>query len=131
MAEQTGLDWPGYLGSLPEDDACALAAWLSAQGLHVGEFMEVVDRAYATWPEPVRGHLDAFMHVVGRPCVTSYAFRKRHFARLVAMLEEAMASGALPGEVAPHELDLPVKLPTEGRSVEELLACLEHVAYAP
>ncbi len=131
MANQVGLDWPGYLRNLGGDDARALATWLGAQGLQVGEFMEVVDRAYATWPERRRWRPDAFISRVGRYAAASYAFRKRHFARLVAMLEEAMASGALPGEVAPQELDLPVKIHTEGRSVDELLAALERVSYKP
>ncbi len=130
MAEQVELDWPGYFRALPEVDARALATWLGAQGLQVGEFMEVVDRAYATWPEGWRGRPDAFTGLVGRHTARRYAVRKRHFARLVAMLEEAMASGALPGEVAPHELDLPVKIQTERTSVEELLAALERVTHS-
>ncbi len=130
MAEQVELDWPGYFRALPEVDARALATWLGAHGLQVGEFMEVVDRSYAAWPEQWLGRPDAFISLVGKHTAMSYALRKRHFARLVAMLEEAMASGALPGEVAPQELDLPVKIQTERRSVEELLAAVERVTHS-
>ena len=130
MADQPGLDWPGYIRSLREGDARALASWLGAQGLQVGEFMEVVDSAYAAWPRPWSGQPDAFIDLVGTQAAARYAFRKRHFARLVAMLEEAMASGALPGEVAPQELDLPVKIQTEPRPVAELLAALDRVTHS-
>jgi len=130
MADQVGLDWPAYFRALAEDDARALASWLGAQGLQVGEFMEVVDRAYATWPEQWRGRPDEFIGLVGRHTAVSYAFRKQHFARLVAMLEEAMASGALPGEVAPQELDFPVKVQAERRSVQQLLAALERITHS-
>jgi hypothetical protein len=124
MADQVGLDWPGYFRALREDDARALATWLGSQGLRVGEYIEVVDHAYARWPER---QPDVFIRLVGRRAASSYAVRKRHFARLVAMLEEAMASGALPGEVAPQELDLPVSIQTERPRVDELLAALDRV----
>jgi hypothetical protein len=130
MAEQVGLDWPGYFRTLPAGDAREFATWLYAQGLQLGEFMDVVDRAYATWPRPWRAGQDAFIALAGRQTATSYAFRKRYFARLVALLEEAMATGALPGEVAPQELDLPVRMQTQPRSVDELLAALERVSHA-
>jgi hypothetical protein len=124
-----GFDWPGYFRALPEDEARDLATWLGAQGLQVGEFIEVVDRAYAGWPERWRRRPDLFMRLVGLRTASSYAIRKRHFARLVAMLEEAMASGALPGEVAPRELDLPVRIQLERHSVDELLLALGRVTY--
>jgi hypothetical protein len=129
-ADPVGIDWPCYFGALPEDDARAFARWLSAKGLQVGEFMEVVDRAYSTWPTRWRGRPEAFIGLVGKHAATSYAFRKRRFAKLVAILDEAMASGALPGEIAPEELDLPVKRHTERRSVEELLAAVERVTHS-
>jgi hypothetical protein len=125
MADLVGLDWPRYFRTLPENDVRALATWLGAQGLRVGEFMEVVDRVYATAPRRSRGHTDIFVSVVGRPTARSYAQRKRHFGRLMAMLEAAIVSGALPGDVAPQELDRPVVIQTEPRPVDELLAALE------
>ncbi len=129
MADLVGLDWPGYFRSLPKDDVRALATWLGAQGLQVGEFMEVVDRVYATAQRRWRGRTEVFVSVVGRPTARSYAQRKRHFGRLMAMLEAAMVSGALPGDVAPQELDLPVAIQTEPRPVDELLAALERVSH--
>ena len=129
MADQVGLDWPNYFRTLPEGDARALASWLGAQRLQVGEFMEVVDRAYAAWPRPWSGQRDAFIDLVGTQAAARYAFRKRHFARLVAMLEAAMISGALPGEVAPQELDLPVADQIAPRPVEELLSAVERVSH--
>jgi len=124
-----GIDWPRYFRALPDDDVRALATWLGAQGLQVGEFMEVVDRVYATAPRRWRGRTEVFVSVVGRPTARSYAQRKRHFGRLMAMLEAAMVSGALPGDVAPQELDLPVAIQTEPRPVDELLAALERVSH--
>ncbi len=129
MADLVGLDWPGYFRTLPEDEVRALATWLGAQGLQVGEFMEVVDRVYATAPRRWRGRTEVFVRVVGRPTARSYAQRKRHFGRLMAMLEAAMLSGALPGDVAPQELDLPVAIQTEPRAVDELLAALERASH--
>ena len=129
MADLAGLDWPGYFRTLPEDEVRALATWLGAQGLQVGEFMEVVDRVYASAPRRWRVQADVFVRVVGRPTAGSYAQRKRHFGRLMAMLEAAMVSGALPGDVAPQELDLPVAIEIELRPVDELLATLERVSH--
>jgi hypothetical protein len=128
MADQASLDWPGYFRGLHAHEARALATWLGAQGLQLGEFMELVDRAYARRHERWRGRQDAFIHLVGTPVARRYALRKRHFARLVALLEAAMLSGAMSGEVAPHELDLPVADLTEVRPTEELLAALERVS---
>ena len=129
MADLVGIDWPRYVRTLPDDDVRALATWLGAQGLQVGEFMEVVDRVYATAPWRWRGRTDVFVCMVGRPTAMSYAQRKRHFGRLMAMLEAAMVSGALPGDVAPQELDLPVAIQIEPRPVDELLAALERVSH--
>jgi hypothetical protein len=122
-----GLDWPGYFRGLKATDARALAAWLAAQGLQVGEFMEVVDHVYAIWGRHWPAQPDAFIGLVGTQTATSYASRKRQFSRLAAMLEEAMATGALPGEVAPQELDLPVKLWIEPRSEAELLESFDRL----
>jgi len=47
----------------------------------------------------------------------------------MAMVEAAMVSGALPGDVAPQELDLPVAIQIEPRPVDELLAALERVSH--
>jgi hypothetical protein len=129
MAHMVGLDWPGYIRTLPEDEVRALANWLGAQGLQLGEFMEVVDRMYASAPRRWHGRTVAFVSVVGKPAAGSYGLRKRHFSRLMGMLEAAMASGALPGEVAPQELDLPVMIQHEPRPVEELLAMLERISH--
>jgi hypothetical protein len=130
MADQVSLDWPGYIRGLPAHEARALAAWLGAQGLQLGEFMELVDRAYARRHEHWRGRPDAFIRLVGTPVARRYALRKRRFARLVALLEAAMLSGAMPGEVAPYELDLPVAYLTSVRPMEELLAALERVSHS-
>ena len=130
MADQVGLDWPRYFRTMPDGNAREFASWLHAQGLQVGEFIEVVDHAYARWAQQWWRTPDAFIDLVGRRTATSYAVRKRYFARLVALLEEAMATGALPGEVAPQELDLPVKIQNQPRSVDELLAALERISHA-
>jgi hypothetical protein len=89
-----------------------------AQGLQLGEFMEVVDRVYATVPRRWRRRMEVFVSVVGRPTARSYAPRKRHFGRLMAMLEAVMLSGALTGDVAPQQLDLPVAIHTDARPVD-------------
>jgi hypothetical protein len=104
MADVAGVDWPGYFRSLPAGEARALAAWLAAEGLAVGEFMEVVDRAYATAPEAWRGRSRPFVARRGRVAAAAYARRKRQCAGLLAALDEALISGALPGDVASREL---------------------------
>ncbi len=129
MADSRGLDWPDYLHSLQDDDIRVLACWLAAEGLLVGEFMEVVDRAYAAAPEPWRAQTQAFMIQIGQPAAERYVLRKRRFTRLMAMLEEALASGALAGEVAPQELELSVPPQPMPRSVKTLLDMLEHARH--
>jgi hypothetical protein len=126
MAELAGFDWPGYVGSLQDAEARALACWLAKEGLRMGEFVEIIDRAYAAAPASWQGRWQHFMLRVGRPAAEGYACRKHGFIRLMALLEQALMSGALPGEVAPQELDLAV-LPRPEQpqvQVEELLGAL-------
>jgi hypothetical protein len=125
MADLGGLDWPGVFRSLRNDDVRTLAFWLADLELQVGEFMEVVDRAYAGAPEPWRGQPQAFMLQIGQPAAQCYALRKRRYAHLMALLEEALASGALAGEVAPRELEFPVAPRPKPRPAEELAGALE------
>lgn len=130
MAGFVGFDWPGYLRRLPGGEARALATWLATEGLDVGEFMDVVDRAYATAPARWRARPRPFLARVGRPAAEAYARRKRRFAALSATLEEALVAGALPGEVAPEELRLPVSPHTEQRRAADHLAALERARRA-
>jgi hypothetical protein len=130
MPDLVGLNWGGYFRTLQDDDLRALATWLAAQRLQVGEFMEVVDLAYAKAPARWQGKTHAFVKVIGRPAASSYARRKRHFGKLMLMLEAAMMSGALPGEVSPEELDLPVPIQAEPLPVAELVSALERVSHA-
>src|SRR6266536_5454397 len=126
MADLTDLNWPGYVRSLQDDELRALATWLAAKGLGVGEFMEVVDRAYAVATAQWRWQSQHYVAQCGRRAANVYARRKRRFARLMATLEDALISGALPGEVAPQELQ-PSALPwTKRRQPDELVAALEH-----
>jgi hypothetical protein len=127
MADLARSDWPGYFRSLPDDDACALAIWLAAKGLDVGEFMEVVDRAYAAAPAHWDGQWQRYVAQFGRLAANAYARRKRRFAGLMATLEEALISGALPGDVAPQELRASALPWTKRRQPEELLCALERV----
>ncbi len=110
MDDVEGLDWVGYFRGLSADEVRELAAWLAAEFLEVGEFMEIVDRGYAQASEEWRGRSRAFAAQCGRPVAKGYARRKRRFAELMAALEEARMSGALPGDVAPQELQ-PIRLP--------------------
>jgi hypothetical protein len=89
--------------------------------------MEIVDRAYAAAWDDWHGRLQPFMAQVGRPAAEGYARRKRQGTRLLAMLEQALMSGALPGEVAPQELELPVLPRLEQRQAEEVLGALERL----
>ncbi len=127
MADLAGPDWPGYFSSLRDDDVCALAIWLAANGLDVGEFMEVVDRAFAAAPARWQAQSQRYVARCGRLAAHAYARRKRRFAGLMATLEAAHISGALPGDVAPRELR-PLALPwTRRRHPDELLGALERV----
>jgi hypothetical protein len=104
MANNEGLDWPDYWRSLDKDGARALARWLAAEELQVGEFMEVVDRVYVATPEARRGRSRYFVTQTGRPNAEVYARRKQQFVGLMAAFQEALLSGALPGDVAPLQL---------------------------
>jgi hypothetical protein len=124
MAGVAGFDWPGYFRSLDDDEARALARWLAAESLGVGEFTEVVDRAYAAAPDQWQGQPRPFVAQFGRPAAQAYARRKRGFAGLAA-LEEALMSGALPGDVAPLELQTRASSYTRQRQADKLLSALE------
>jgi hypothetical protein len=126
MDDLEGIDWVGYFHGLSADEMRELAVWLAAELLEVGEFMAIADRGYAQASEEWRGRSRAFAAQHGRPVAKGYARRKRRFAELMAALEEARMSGALPGEAAPQELQ-PIRPPwAEPRPVEELLGMLEH-----
>jgi hypothetical protein len=128
-----GLDWVGYFHSLSNVEVHQLAAWLAAEYLEVWEFKEIVDRVYAQAAQASgdwRDQSTTFVTCYGRPAVERYARRKRRFGELTAALHEAYLCGALPGDVAPEELEpLPVLHPlgTTRRSMEELLGVLEHI----
>lgn len=77
MADQPNVDWSGYIGGLREGDLCALAIWLADEGLGVGEFMEIVERAYATAPECWHEQWPAFMVRRGYPAATCACYSKR------------------------------------------------------
>src|SRR5579859_6239409 len=120
MNNLAGLDWMGYFHSLSDDEIHELAAWLAAERLEVGEFMEVVDRVYARTSDEWRGQAPVFVDWFGRPDARAYAHRKQRFAELTAALEEARMTGALSGDVAPEELEPPRKLSVETPSVEQM-----------
>ncbi len=124
-AEWRSVDWRLYLRDLQEDEALSLATWLAAEGLHVGEFMEIVDRAYAAAPNPERGRSSHFVAQFGRPVARAYARRKRRCAGRTAALEEALVSGALPGDVGrPQELQMAVSPCSQRGQPEDLVRVL-------
>jgi hypothetical protein len=129
MGESLGLDWAEYLHSLSEDALGELAAWLAAQRLEAWEFLDIVDRAYVQAGEDRRGEALTFITRWGRPAVAGYARRKRHFAELTATIEEARQRGALPGDVAPDELQPLQPQPSLVRSPskEDVLNALHRV----
>jgi hypothetical protein len=104
MAAVLGVDWPGYFRGLRESDARTLSAWLAAEGLAVGEFMEIVDRAFAAAPDAWHGRSRPFVARFGRAAAAAYARRKRQCPGYLAALEEALISGARPADVAAREL---------------------------
>jgi hypothetical protein len=120
-----GVDWGSYFHCLSDAELRELAAWLAAECLEVWEFKDVVDRVYAQVADTWRGRSAAFVASHGRPILLGYARRRRHFAELMAALDEARQRGALPGDVALEELQ-PLPAPTsKRRSVAELLDALE------
>jgi hypothetical protein len=123
MSDVLGIDWVDYFRRLSDDELHELATWLAAESLTVGEFTDLVDRLYRQVADEWQGRSQAFVVRCGRPLVEAYARRKRRFAGLLAALEEARMSGALPGDVAFQELQpLPQAAP---RTAEELLQALE------
>lgn len=131
MTDLAGFDWEGYFRNLQDDEARALAIWLATEGLGLGELMEIVDRAYAALPGAWQGQPGLFVARVGQPAARGYARRKRFFAALMATFEEALVRGALPGDVAPHELRLIASPWTKPRQPEELLGTLQHARGGP
>ena len=125
MADPPGLDWPGYLCSLDEESRRALVIWLATEGLEFGEFMEVVDRAYAVAPTAWQSQLRPFMTEIGQPTAAAYALRKHRFASLVGALEEALLSGAMAGDVSPQELRPLTTPPMHERPIAQVIAALE------
>jgi hypothetical protein len=124
MNSSVSLDWVGYFHSLSDDEILELAAWLTAERLRVGEFMEVVDRAYARTLAEWRGQPPVFIAWFGRAEATRYARRKRRFSGLIAALEDARMTGALPGDVALDELTPLQPLWTTAPSAENMLCAL-------
>lgn len=125
MDDMVGIDWVSYFHRLSTDEIHELATWLAAERLEVWELMDIVDRAYAKEPDDWRRQSPAFVASCGRPAVEGYARRKRRFVELMAALDAARLSGALPGEVALEDLQ-PLRLPgTEPRPVADLLDELE------
>ncbi len=125
MGELTDSDWPAYLCSLRDDEARALAVWLATEGLDVGEFMEIVDQAYVAAPDHWRGRSRPFMVGFGRPAAQAYARRKRRLAGLMVAFEDALVSGALPGDVTPQDLQPATSACLKQRQAEEVLSALE------
>lgn len=129
MNSLVGLDWIGYFHSLSDDEMRKLAAWLVAERLDVGEFMEVVDRVFARALDEWRGQPSVFIGWYGRRGAEEYARRKRRFAELMAALEEASMTGALPGDVAPEELEVSQPDWVEAPSMENVLNALEYARH--
>jgi hypothetical protein len=125
MDSSVGLDWVGYFHSLSDGEMLGLAAWLAAERLEVGEFMEVVDRAYAQASDARRCQSPVFMAWFGRPAAMRYARRKRRFSGLMAAQEEARMTGALPGDVALDELTPLQPLWRASLSAEKVLGALK------
>ena len=89
--------------------------------------MEIVDRAYAIAPDYRRGPSKGFVAQVGWPAATAYAQRKRRFAGLTATLEDALVSGAFPGEVALDELQPAAPSPATQRRESDLLEAMDRI----
>jgi hypothetical protein len=123
------IDWVDYLHGLSDGDLHELATWLAAERLKVSEFTDILDRMYARASERWRGRAAAFVTCCGRPAAEAYGRRRRRFAEFMAALEDAQMSGAMPGTVAPQELDpLALRLPqAPARTAEELFGVLMRV----
>lgn len=130
MNSLVGFDWIGYFHSLSDDEMRHLANWLVAERLHLGEFMEVVDRVYARASDEWRGQPSVFVVWHGRAGAEDYARRKRRFAELIAALDEARMTGALPGDVAPDELGLSPPCRAEAPSIREVLGALQFARHS-
>jgi len=130
MSASMSIDWCEYFYGLSDEQLRELATWLAARVLNVSEFTDMVDRAYAQVSEERRGPSPTFIARYGRPVVEGYAQRKRGFAEhtaVLAALEDAAMSGALPGDVTAQEL-LPLRPPRSASpSVEGVLHALERV----
>jgi hypothetical protein len=124
MADLTGVDWTNYLRALRADEVRLLATFLAVEGVQLGEFMEVVDHAFAGTPGACRARQRSFVTRIGQPLVQNYARRKRRYAGLASAFEQARISGAFPGDVAPHELR-PLAIASRTRSVADLVAIIE------
>jgi hypothetical protein len=129
MGESLRIDWCEHFRRLSDDDLQELATWLAARFLKVSEFTDIVDRAYAQSGDEWRGRALAYVACYGRQMVAAYAHRKRRYTELAEALEDAYMCGALPGEVAPQELQplqtSPTAQRTGARTVKELLGVLE------
>jgi len=127
MSASMGIDWCEYFHGLSDEQLRELAIWLAARFLKVSEFTDIVDRVYAQVSEERRGPSPTFIVRYGRSVVERYAQRKRSFTELMAALEDATMSGALPGDVAAQELS-PLRAPqSASQSVEDVLRALERV----
>jgi hypothetical protein len=128
MGDSLRIDWCEHFRRLSDDDLQALATWLAARFLKVSEFTDIVDRAYAQSGDEWRGRALAFVACCGRSVVAAYAQRKQQYSELMVALEDAYMCGALPGEVAPQELQPlrpPATAPPVGsRTAKELLGVL-------
>jgi hypothetical protein len=123
MGDLLGIDWVDYFHRLSDDELRELAAWLADEYLTVGEFTDLVDRIYRRAADEWRGRSLTLVASYGHYVIEEYARRKRRFAELLAALDDARMSGALPGDVAPEELQ-PLRQ-TAPRTAEDLLHVLE------
>jgi hypothetical protein len=128
MANTASLSWPRYFRSQSADEVLALAVWLDRNGLKVGEFMEVVDRAHAVAPERWSGQPQRSLAELVRASAATYAERKRRFAAFMTAFEDALSSGAFPGDVALQELRPSPPGEAEHRQMAALVGALERAA---
>jgi hypothetical protein len=122
-----GINWCDYFRCLSDDQMRELATWLAADSLKVSEFTDIVDRVYAQASDEWHGRSPAFVATYGRPIMERYVRRRRGFVEVLAAVEDAKMSGALPGNFVSQELQ-PIRKPQpEPRSVEDVLSALEHL----